>query len=439
MALGMVDYSAPGGTDNLTPQVMTQPVNTMAVPPTGLIGSEQALNQGANDYAKYTLGGATSDLNSLGAANQAATGYLPQINNMAPMEAAGVNFTPDTTLSQDVTNPLNQASDQYSGYVSSGQNAQKMQADLMGLNGPQAQQAAQSMMQSNPAFAYQMEQMNKAVQQSAAARGGALGGNVLQELQRNAQGLAAQDWQNQYNNIGNISTTGLNAANAVSGLRSNQANIAGNLQQTGINAKLNAAIADANAKNQMTMANQQQKTQVLTQLADLANQYGINVAGLKSSTGNALAQNASNLGLNLAAGRTTAGQNIAQNASNVASQISSLLNNQGVNISNEMSSDINNMSKILAEYGLNDQATNQNLATIIANITGGQASNTMNAYTQIGQANAAGVMGVNNALQQGLTNAIALGALKTKPPSYNPAASTSVGTINTGSQFGNLA
>ena len=150
------------------------------------------------------------------------------------MEAAGVNFTPDTTLSQDVTNPLNQASDQYSGYVSSGQNAQKMQADLMGLNGPQAQQAAQSMMQSNPAFAYQMEQMNKAVQQSAAARGGALGGNVLQELQRNAQGLAAQDWQNQYNNIGNISTTGLNAANAVSGLRSNQANIAGNLQQTGI-------------------------------------------------------------------------------------------------------------------------------------------------------------------------------------------------------------
>lgn len=387
---GMPQYAA----DGVSTQQPQQMPSYQSPPQTGLIGSEQALTGGLSGATQLINQGANQAVGAMGAGTQAATKYLSGLE--------GNNFSADTSLGADVTNPLNEAAGNFSGYMTGGTNAAKLQADYSGANGPEAKAAAEAIFQQSIPTNYLMQQMQKATERSAAARGGLMSGNVLAELQRNAAGIASQDYQNQFNNLGTVAGQGLSAAGQVAGLRSNQANIAGQLKQTGINANLQA-----------TLANQEQKYNVAKGLSDLANQYGINVSNVLGSAAGANAGNVYNTGLQMAQGRTNAGAAIAKNAADAASGISKLLEGQGVNVSNEMASDINNVTKMLAQYGLNDQASNQNLAAMIANITGGQATNTMSAYNTMGAANAAGTMGVNTSVQSGLQNAIATGLLKT--------------------------
>lgn len=311
-----------------------------------------------------------------------------------------------------------------------------------------------------------MDQMQRATERSAAARGGALGGNVLMELQRNAAGIASQDYQNQFNNMNTVANQGINAANQIAGLKSTQAGIAGNLQQSGIaadaqasianqQAGMNAQIANQDAKNNQMALQQKQNYDVKSKLADLASTYGVNVGNLLTGTGNALGKNTLdfsqaqaknvlgasgdvsqaqfgasnaiagnqigtyqslgqsqyNTGISLATGRTNAGSAIAKNATDAAAGIGKLLESQGVNVSNEMANDIASTTKMISDYGLQDKISNENLAAMIANITAGQATNTQNAYGNIGAANAAGTMGVANAVQGGLQMGLMTGAL----------------------------
>ncbi len=60
----------------------------------------------------------------------------------------------------------------------------------------------------SPGYQYELQQQQSAIQNSAAGRGGAIGGNSLMALQQNAQGLASQDWYNANNlNISNFDTS----------------------------------------------------------------------------------------------------------------------------------------------------------------------------------------------------------------------------------------
>jgi len=264
-----------------TPMPIVQP--GQQVPATGLIGAEQALSGGVAQ-ARTDIGGAMS----------------------------GIDQNP----------------------------AAKLQADLTGANGPEAQQLAQQQMQSSPAMAYQMEQMQRATERSAAARGGLMGGNVLQELQRNAAGIASQDYQNQFANIGQVADRKLMQDQLKSGLSRD--------------------------------------------LAETALSAGIQTAGM----------------------RTQAGRDIAQNASSAASQISSLLTQRGVVLSDMMAKDISTVTDMIYQSGLQDSLNSQNLAAILANIAGGQASIVAQGNANIGAANAAGTIGVGNAIQYGIQQGI---------------------------------
>lgn len=401
---GMLGQSSAQVMPQSTPVVTGTTLPAQQVPQTGLIGSEQALGSGYNS--------------ALGAMNQGASTAAGILGGIAGIDYSQIkqptlDYTADTSVGANITDPLNQASANFNGYLGGGQNASKAQADLSGANGQAAQQAAYAQYQSSPAMQYQMDQMQRATERSAAARGGALGGNVLRELQKNAAGIASQDYQNQFNNLGQVAGQGLNAAGQVAGLKSTQAGIAGNLQAAGINAMSQLAGQKYGAQMNLLGQTLQQKQQAMTQLADLANQHGLNVAGLNTGYASALSS-----------GRTTAGQNIAQNASNAATSIGNLLSQQGVNISNEMANDISNTTKMLYDYGMQDKISNESLAAMIANITGGQATNAQNAYGNIGMANAAGTMGVSNAIQGGVTQGIATGALGAtnyNAPQYNQA------------------
>jgi len=326
----------------------------------------------------------------------------------------GPSSIPMPTISLGGGSPngaINEGVAGFNSYTQSGNAAAKLQADLSGSNGQQAQQAAYTQYQSSPAMKYQMDQMQRATERSAAARGGALGGNVLMELQRNAAGIASQDYQNQFNNISQVANQGLNAASQVGQLRGQEANIAGQLQQAGLQ-----------SSTQMAMQQNQLKSDTASKLADLASMYGINTGNLLLGAGNTLGQNQLGTsqivgqsryatGTNLASGRTSAGNAIAQNASNAATNIGNLLSQQGLNISNEMANDIGTTTKMLYDYGMQDKISNESLAAMIANITSGQATNAQNAYGNIGSANAAGTMGMANAVQGALQMGIATGQL----------------------------
>jgi len=344
-----------------------------SVPQTGLIGSEQAI-----------LGGFGGAMDSLGTGDAAASNVL---NNASTAVAGTTN--PAVTLGAGSIDPLNAAAGNFTGYVDAGTAAAKLQADYSGVNGPEAQQAAINAQQSNPATEYAMAQAIKARERSAAARGGLFSGNTGLELNKDLAGVLSQDAQQRFNNLGTVANQGLTAAGQVAGLNSTQASLAGNIQSQGI--ANDAALT-------------QQKNTIQANIAD-------RLAEIKAATGQNQALLYSQTGQQLGAGRTNAGTAIAQNVSNTANSISQLLKDQGIGISDSMAGDITTVSNLIHEAGLQDSIDAKNLAQILANISGGQASNLQQGYQNVGDAQAAGILGVNNALQGGVTNGIKTGLL----------------------------
>jgi hypothetical protein len=452
---GMMQAVQPGALK--VPSAMTPPQSSVQAPQTGLIGSEQAL-----------MGGQQQALGAMGAGNSAAQGYLQNIAGMqiqpsqmlgsqAPT-VAGAQLNAPAELNNPYVQNFNAAGynagvgasqfDQgvagLDPYAQQGQGAAKLQADLTGANGQAAQQAAYAQYQSSPAMQYQMDQMSKATERSAAARGGLLGGNVALELQKNAAGIASQDYQNQFNNMSQVTNTGLNAANAIGQLRGTQGQMLGSLegQQMSANAQLQAqkmgneasiygqqlagktnlagqqfqadtAASQQNAQIEAGLLGQriaadesrnaqnaQLKSDAYSQLANLAQANGLNTAGLLTGTAQQLSQ-----------GRTQAGQAMAQNATQAASQIADKLAQSGLAVSDTMARDISTMTDMIYQSGMQDKIDSQQLATILANISGGQASTVAQGYSNIGSANAAGTLGVANAVQGGITQAIGSGLI----------------------------
>jgi hypothetical protein len=192
----------------------------------------------------------------------------------------------------------------------------------------------------SPAAKFKMQQMQRAVERSAAAKGGLLSGNTALELQDRAAGIAAQDYENQFNRDLNKETL---------------------------------------------------KATLSRDLADTAMSAGIQGAGLITQTAGQVSQ-----------GRTDAGKSIAQNATQAASSISQLLNQQGIALSDSMSKDISTITDFIYQSGMQDSLSSENLAAILANIAGGQASTVAQGYNKIGEANAAGTIGIGNAIVGGL-------------------------------------
>lgn len=429
------------------------------VPQTGLIGSEQALMAGHN-AAVGTLGQGYSQaqgylqnmLGSLGTVG--VPEYTPSLAQVTFGGGADVTDTLNSIKSgmdagrANINTAFNEGVGALSGY-NQGQGAMKMQADLSGANGLEAQQAAYAAYQSSPAMQYQMDQMQKATERSAAARGGLLGGNVLTELQRNASGIASQDYQNQFNNLGQVAQTGLGAASQIAGLKGNQAateaglvgtmaGIQGNLagQKMGIEGNLAAtALSGQNNLAAQSMAIRGNRENAIlgiradatNRLADLAQSAGLNTAGLYTGTAQQLSQ-----------GRTQAGQMIAQNANQAASNISNMLAQNGIAVSDMMAKDISTVTDMIYQSGMQEKIDSQQLAAILANIAGGQASTVAQGYSNIGAANAAGTLGIGNAVQNAIGQYIANSGTQAAPRATTTPKGGILGA-GTGSQYGAYA
>lgn len=118
-------------------------------------------------------------------------------------------------------------------YREYGQQAAQRQAALTGALGPEAQQQALNEYMNSPALGYLQEQSERALTRNAAALGGLGGGNVRQDLTKLTADLYGQDFQNQFNRLGDIATRGYGAAATSAGLGQNLATGIANLGGTG--------------------------------------------------------------------------------------------------------------------------------------------------------------------------------------------------------------
>jgi len=109
----------------------------------------------------------------------------------------------------------------------------------------------QIQMQMDPGYQFRLGQGQDALQNSMAARGGALGGNALKAIADYGQNAASAEYGNVFNRLAGLSNVGQTTTNNVNTLGQNTANNVGNnLVQAG-QARASGYAGQANAFNNM--------------------------------------------------------------------------------------------------------------------------------------------------------------------------------------------
>lgn len=295
---------------------------------TGLKGSESAMLGGYNNAlaaledavtgAKGSISGGYD--NALDAIRDAGTGAQGSIN--AGYDAA-----------TGLLDPIYQA----------GVDSNDLQAALSGARGEAAQQEAYDNFISSPGQQWLRDKAETAITRNAAATGGLRGGNVLQALQKNATGLAAQDFNNSFNRLGSLSDRGAQAGGAMAGLEADRGN---NLAQVGMNTG--------------------------QQVAGLETGRGNTLGQIDLGTGDTIADMNYGLGNTLGGQRYDAGQRISSNIGNTTNALAQLQDALGGNQANVIGQDSGNLANIIAGMGDSQNASANKLAGILANLATGQ-------------------------------------------------------------------
>lgn len=97
-------------------------------------------------------------------------------------------------------------------YVTAGNQSLTAQQNLLGLNGANAQQQAINGIKAGPAYTSAMQSGANLITQNAAATGGLRGGNVQDALGRYGGDLLTTLTQNQFTNLGGLTSLGQNSA-----------------------------------------------------------------------------------------------------------------------------------------------------------------------------------------------------------------------------------
>jgi len=163
----------------------------------------------------------------------------------------------------------------------------ELQQALSGALGPEAQALAFANFQESPGVQFLREQGLAGINRNTAALGGVGGGERLKALSAFNQGLALQDFNNQFARLGQITGVQQGAANVLSNLGAQQAGIGAQLgtSQAGINANLNIAQGGQNTALAQAIANAFGGT--ATQQAGVLSGVGTNLANLATGIGGA--------------------------------------------------------------------------------------------------------------------------------------------------------
>jgi hypothetical protein len=97
-------------------------------------------------------------------------------------------------------------------YAETGGRALSSQADLMGLNGPEAQARARAGFQTDPGYNFRLSQGAEAIDASRNAAGGRYSGATLKALSDYGQETGSQEYGNYYNRLSDLAGRGQEAA-----------------------------------------------------------------------------------------------------------------------------------------------------------------------------------------------------------------------------------
>jgi len=100
----------------------------------------------------------------------------------------------------------------FAPYREAGQSALTKYADSLGLNGDAARDQFRADFRADPGYQFAFDEGQRAVQGSAAARGGLLSGGALRALQRTGQGMADQQYGSYLDRFGYLANMGQNSA-----------------------------------------------------------------------------------------------------------------------------------------------------------------------------------------------------------------------------------
>lgn len=231
---------------------------------------------------------------------------------------------------------------------SGGQEAQQQQAALSGALGPEAQQAAIQAFQSSPGQAFLREEGERALTRNAAALGGLGGGNVRRELVRFGTGLAAQDFANRFDRLGQVANRGLQAAGQTAGLE--------------------AAATEG-------------------------------IAGLLAGQGRDTASIIGGAGNRLADLRTQAGRDLATAISGTTQGIADLTNEQGQALQQVFGEGAANVANLFNLAGQGDAQAQEQLAQLISNLNTNEATLLANLFAGQGTARLTGDLAAGDVIR----------------------------------------
>lgn len=145
--------------------------------------------------------------------------------------------------------------------VAAGQNALTAITDLSGANGQTAEADSAGLFQASPGYQYELQQGQKAVDNSASARGLGVSGAEIKGSEANAEGLASTDYNNFYNRLAGIAGTGQTAIQTVANAGANAANQNGQTVASG--------------QNQLNQISSGQASGISTELNSLGNNSAV--------------------------------------------------------------------------------------------------------------------------------------------------------------------
>lgn len=188
-----------------------------------------------------------------------------------------------------------QATAAYTPYQTAGVDAINQLAKLYGPTGEYTQMPTIAQLQMDPSYAFREQQGMKALQQSAAARGGLLSGSTLKGIQQYGQDLASTEYGNAYNRfmqnrlaatqaLQGLGGVGLTAAGGIGNAAMGTAqNLAQNYQ--GLGQGLGQGYANIGANNASAYMG---PTNLMAQLAGQGIQAAGAYAGYKAGMGKPL-------------------------------------------------------------------------------------------------------------------------------------------------------
>lgn len=154
-------------------------------------------------------------LGGLGYGAYLLTGNFGQDNAKSIQEGSAAQQQAFGSGIDEVRRQFDVAQGMLDPYAQAGAQATQMQADLAGINGPQAQAQAMQMIQSSPQFAAMQQQGEQAILRNASATGNLRTGNAQAQLAQLSPALLAQLIDQRYGQLGGMAGIGASAAGSL--------------------------------------------------------------------------------------------------------------------------------------------------------------------------------------------------------------------------------